>query len=65
MTVFRSDTSRTFSHNASHNARGIERVNEEWENKYFFEQTAQGASLACYITFIIFLLKILVKHVFD
>ena len=26
MTVFRSDTSRTFSHNASHNARGIERV---------------------------------------
>ena len=25
--------------------------NEEWENKHFFEQTAQGASLACCITF--------------
>ena len=25
--------------------------NEEWENKYFFEQTAQGASLDCCITF--------------
>ena len=25
--------------------------NKEWENKYFFEQTAQGASLACRITF--------------
>ena len=39
--------------------------NEEWENKYFFEQTAQGASLVCCITFIIFLLKVLVNHVFD
>ena len=24
---------------------------KEWENKYFFEQTAQSASLACRITF--------------
>ena len=39
--------------------------NEEWENKYFFEQTAQSASIACRITFIIFVLKILVNHVFD
>ena len=34
MTVFRSDTSRTFSHNASHNARGIERVNLSDKVKY-------------------------------
>ena len=40
-------------------------LDEEWENKYFFEQTAQGASLACCITFSIFLLQILVNHKFD
>ena len=35
--------------------------NEEWENKYFFEQSAQSASLACCITFSTFLLTILVN----
>ena len=25
--------------------------NEEWENKYFFEQTAQGALVDCCIAF--------------
>ena len=35
--------------------------NKEWENKYFFEQTAQGASLAGCITFNTFLLTILVN----
>ena len=35
--------------------------NKEWENKYFFEQTAQGASLAFCITFNTFLLTILVN----
>ena len=33
MTVFRSDTLRTFSHNASHNARGIERVKQVFPGK--------------------------------
>ena len=35
--------------------------NEEWESKYFFAQTAQGASLACCITFSTFLLTIFVN----
>ena len=35
--------------------------NKESENKYFFEQTAQGASLAFCITFNTFLLTILVN----
>ena len=35
--------------------------NEKSENKYFFELTAQGALLACCITFSIFLLTTLVN----
>ena len=31
--------------------------NEEWENKYFFEQNAPGASLACCITFSTFFIN--------
>ena len=36
--------------------------NEEWENKYFFEQTAQGASSACCITFSTFFINNICKH---